>query len=216
MVATYRIVNIVAKAALEKEIDLTSFLKSFPKEVRYGADYYGERFAHFKCKEMQGLVAVWRSGKMMGLGTKTPEQSIFELTNVANKLNCGFCVPPSVSNIVSVATVNCSIDLDRMMSLVPTEGIKAIYEPEQFSGMIVRMELTNIEKEVSLLLFASGKLILLGLRSLEKLIWYFNAVLKSLRDVLLSNDLQICLTFPLLILESVCRPGKGFVKWSYY
>jgi TATA-box binding protein (TBP) (component of TFIID and TFIIIB) len=166
----FMIVNIVAKATLEKEIDLFSLIKAFPKQVRYGPDYYGGRFAHFKFDEMRGRVAVWHSGKMMGMGTTTTNRAIFELRFVANKLNLDFKAQPTISNIVALANIGHRIDLERCIGVIAeNKSIQVIYEPEQFPGLIAHLELPDIQRKVSILFFSSGKIIIPGLKSVKEI-----------------------------------------------
>jgi TATA-box binding protein (TBP) (component of TFIID and TFIIIB) len=177
MGASYQIVNIVGKATLEKEIDFLSCLKEFPLEVNFGPNYYGGRFAHFKFTGMTGRVAVWHSGKMMGLGTKSTEQAFHELRIVAGKLNCGFKLQPVISNIVSVFDIGSSIDLESFIEKALAANIRSIYEPEQFPGATFRIEKPF---EASILIFASGKVILPGFKNVEQI----QVVIEKIKDLL--------------------------------
>lgn len=166
--ATLRIVNIVAKATLDKKIDLASFKEQYPQDVKYGPDYHGGRFAHFKSIDMQGLVAVWLSGKMIGLGTKSTSQAVLELEIVAKKLNVNFKVNPSISNIVSLVDLGSEIDVDTLIANTSQEkDLTIIYEPEQFPGIIAQVQLPN--RKVSMLIFSSGKIVLPGLKTVSEI-----------------------------------------------
>ena len=162
----FDIVNVVAKATLEREVDLVAFQKNFPLRVKYGPNYYGGRFAHFKSKRMQGRVAVWHSGKILGLGTRTPERAVMELRMVAKALTTAFEVEPNICNIVATADLGFEIDLDTCHSVLNSvKGIRAIYDAEQFPGIIAYLLLPPENRKVCILLFSSGKVVCPGFKN---------------------------------------------------
>jgi transcription initiation factor TFIID TATA-box-binding protein len=158
-----RIVNVVATATLDRTIDIKSLPQIFPNEAVHDDEIYGGRVAYFKSKAMRGKVNIFTSGKMISVGTTTPEEAIRELNHVAEALKASLKHEPKIQNIVAVANLDLEVDLERIISLTELE---AAYEPEQFPGAIIRMPLAK-EKTASFLLFSSGKLVCLGLKNLE-------------------------------------------------
>lgn len=67
---------------------------------------------------------------------------------------------PQVRNIVSNAFLGKSAKLNDLARTLP----RSIYEPEQFSGLIYR-----IHGSIVALIFASGKVIIAGAKTLEEL-----------------------------------------------
>lgn len=152
------IVNVVATAALDRPVDLESIKESFPQEVVHDPEIYGGRTAYFKSCKMQGKVSIFPSGKMISIGTRSIETATQELTSVAKTLNASLKTGPKVQNIVATANLGFEVDLYKIASL------KAIYEPDQFPGAIIHLPLHENDTVASILLFASGKLVCVGLK----------------------------------------------------
>jgi TATA-box binding protein (TBP) (component of TFIID and TFIIIB) len=119
----------------------------------------------------------------MGLGTKTVEAAISEMEIVAKVLGYSFKTEPSISNMVSVGNFHCQIDMDIAISVFEENRIQAIYEPEQFPGLIVYLEISETRK-ITPLIFASGKIVLPGLRNLNEIESALMQVNKILRKAL--------------------------------
>jgi len=154
------IVNVVATADLNQEIDLCELQKL--KEVFYDSDVYGGRAAYFKSPLMDGKVSIFNSGKMISTGTKSEREAAHELEYVKGFLvRRGFVkqvlLEHKISNIVVLANLEKHVDLLKL-----AEELRIVYEPEQFPGAILRL---REPFKVTILLFASGKAILTGLKS---------------------------------------------------
>jgi transcription initiation factor TFIID TATA-box-binding protein len=158
--AKTKIVNVVATASLNQPIDFSK-INEFT-EITYRPNTYGGRVAYFKNAEMKGKVSIFFSGKLISVGTKSEAQSFKEL-RIAEKflLQKGLIkhikLLPKTQNLVIVADFGKSIALEEL-----PEKTKAIYEPEQFPGAILRLEEPF---KTSILLFASGKAVITGLKS---------------------------------------------------
>ena len=75
-----RIVNIVATATLDQEINL-AMLARF-REVIYDSTRYGGHVAYFKSPRMKGKVSIFASGKIISAGTVQEKEAIRELKEV--------------------------------------------------------------------------------------------------------------------------------------
>jgi TATA-box binding protein (TBP) (component of TFIID and TFIIIB) len=163
--ATFKIVNVVATAALDRYIDLESLHKRFPREVIHDREIYGGRVAYFKSRKMEGKVSIFPSGKMISVGTKSTDKAKRELRLIAKALKACLKTNPKIRSIVATADLKTSIDLEAFLSQIQKEKqFYAMYEPEQFPGVIVKFPVTEGVKATALL-FANGKLVLLGLTS---------------------------------------------------
>ena len=112
---------------------------------------------------MEGKVAIFPSGKMISIGTKSLEKAMQELKLVARSLNSKLKTNPKIQNIVATSDVKTSIDLENFLSHIQEEKqFHIIYEPEQFPGAIIKFPVVQ-GVMATILLFSSGKLVCLGL-----------------------------------------------------
>jgi transcription initiation factor TFIID TATA-box-binding protein len=154
--AIITIQNVVAAATLNQKVDLNAVVKSFP-----GAEYRPEQFPGlvFRIKRPKTATLIFNSGKMVCTGAKSEKESRRAVMTVVKELKKGGIViirkpDLKVVNIVASASLGGNVDLEKA---VTTLG-KTMYEPEQFPGLIHRMD----EPKVVILLFASGNLVCTG------------------------------------------------------
>ena len=154
--AIISIENVVASAALNQKVDLNAVVKSFP-----GVVYRPEQFPGlvFRLKKPKTATLIFNSGKMVCTGAKSEKESRRAVMTVVKELKKGGIIIISkpelkIQNIVASASLGGRIDLEQAVS---TLG-KTMYEPEQFPGLIYRMD----EPKVVILIFASGKLVCTG------------------------------------------------------
>jgi transcription initiation factor TFIID TATA-box-binding protein len=153
------IVNVVATASLGQKIELEKLEFG---EFSYNPSIYGGNVAYFKKGNMTGRVSVFASGKMISVGTKSEEEAFRELnTTVKFLIEKGFAKPiglqPEVRNIVITASLESNLNLEKL-----AETPKTVYEPEQFPGVILRLEQPY---KATISIFASGKMVVTGLTS---------------------------------------------------
>jgi TATA-box binding protein (TBP) (component of TFIID and TFIIIB) len=155
-----KIVNVVATASVNQPMDFEVLRKC--KEIFHDSDVYGGRVAYFKPESLQGRVSIFLSGKMISVGTKSEKQAQTEL-HMAKQflLDKGFIkdieLYPCTQNLVVTADFEQSLNLEEL-----TTRTRAIYEPEQFPGAILRI---TQPFKTSVLIFASGKTVITGLKS---------------------------------------------------
>ena len=154
--AIINIQNVVAIATLNQKVDLNAVVKGYPE-----AEYRPDRFPGlvFRLKRPKTGTLIFGSGKMVCTGAKSGKESLSAIMNVVKELKkCGIIInsKPSVEvvNIVASASLGGTVDLEKA---VTTLG-KAMYEPEQFPGLIYRMD----EPKVVILVFASGRIVCTG------------------------------------------------------
>jgi transcription initiation factor TFIID TATA-box-binding protein len=114
---------------------------------------------------MQGRVSVFLSGKMISTGAKGVSISILQLHHalellVSNKLAKMIELECKVQNIVA------TLDLQRTLDVKIVTGSLAnyIYEPDNFPGIIYKHD-----GKISCLIFASGKVVIAGIKSEDQL-----------------------------------------------
>jgi transcription initiation factor TFIID TATA-box-binding protein len=155
--AVVNIQNVVASATLNQRVDLNAVVKGYP-----GVEYRPEQFPGlvFRLKRPKTATLIFSSGKMVCTGAKSEKESRRAVMTVVKELKEGGIIIISkpdlkVVNIVASASLGGKIDLEAVSTLG-----KTMYEPEQFPGLIYRMD----EPKVVILLFASGNLVCTGAR----------------------------------------------------
>jgi transcription initiation factor TFIID TATA-box-binding protein len=151
-----RIENVVATASFNQRFDLNAIVKSNP-----GVEYRPEKFPGlvFRLKKPKTATLIFSTGKMVCTGAKSEKKAKQVVKKVVNELkNSGIIIPGKpeikVVNIVSSADLSGRIELEDCAYSLG----KTMYEPEQFPGLIYRMD----EPKVVILIFASGKLVCTG------------------------------------------------------
>lgn len=157
------IVNVVSTSNLNQQVAIRKF-NEFGWGT-YDSAIYGGRCGYVKTPEMDGRVTIFPSGKMISLGGKSIKKSIEQLNQakfylVREKLIQDIILRPKIQNIVA------TIVLPKPLSIAEAYDklIGAIYEPEQFPGIILKSI-----NSVSYLIFASGKIVITGAKSKREL-----------------------------------------------
>jgi len=155
--------NVVATANLKQQIDLNSILRVFP-----GVEYRPELFPGlvYRLKEPKTATLLFSSGKMVCTGAKSERQAKKTVMKVVEHLKRNGIVivgKPDfqVQNIVASAGLGGTIDLEKVAYWLK----RSMYEPEQFPGLIYRME----EPKIVILIFTSGKLVITGAKKEEEI-----------------------------------------------
>jgi len=156
--ATISIENVVASATLNQQVDLNAVVKGFP-----GVEYRPEQFPGlvFRIKKPKTATLIFHSGKMVCTGARSEKEAHRAVMSVVREMkNAGIIIlrkpEVKIQNIVASASLGGTIDLE----LAAGKLGRTMYEPEQFPGLIYRMN----EPKVVILLFATGKLVCTGAR----------------------------------------------------
>lgn len=154
-----RIENVVASVILGHNLDLPSISRALPEDIEYNP----ERFpgALFRLKRPKTAILIFSSGKMICVGAKSERLARLAVRKVMRRLRESGIVITSkaeitIENIVASASLGGKIDLEKASFTLR----RTMYEPEQFPGLIYRMD----EPKVVILIFASGKLVIVGAR----------------------------------------------------
>jgi len=152
----YRIENIVATVILQHPLDLNLIEARIP-EVEYNPDQFPGLV--FRMQNPKVTALIFKSGKMVVTGTKSVNQLVYAVKRILKALiDKGIEIKgrPQIQlqNIVASANLHVIVDLERAAQ----ELERSMYEPEQFPGLIYRMN----KPRVVLLIFSSGKMVITG------------------------------------------------------
>jgi transcription initiation factor TFIID TATA-box-binding protein len=156
------IVNIVATADLRQQVELTEIAKI--RHTIHDQEIYGGRVVYLKTPTMHGKTTIFPSGKLISVGTKSREQAQHDLQETVDTLSQANLIKPvsvtaNVRNIVALLTLPNPIPLEQL------EEPNSIYEPEQFPAAILKAE----KPKATYLIFNSGKIIILGVRTEDEI-----------------------------------------------
>ena len=156
-----KIANVVCTTDLMQTVNIASF----NEYEHLHSDLALYRCGYVKDDNMVGRVTVFGNGKLISVGTKSPRNARNELKKACQilkkyKLIKSFKVIPNVRNIVANCNFGKTIHIEKLAYTIPG----CIYEPEQFPGLIY-----NMQNSVVCLLFASGKVVIVGSKTIKEL-----------------------------------------------
>jgi len=175
------VVNVVASASVDQELDLYDITKKFPD-----TEYHPEQFPGlvFRLKNPKTATLIFRTGKMVCTGSKSSDLARKAVKIVVQKLRKGGIkikkdAVVTVQNIVSSINLRGKINLEKAARTLP----RSMYEPEQFPGVIHRM----LDPKTVILIFSSGKLVCTGAKT-EKDVY---RSVNNLHNLLEEKDLMM-------------------------
>ena len=154
--AKVKVVNVVASATLPQTIDLLAVAKAYP-DIEYRPKQFPGLV--FRLKKPKTATLIFHSGKMVCTGARSEKEARKAIDKVIKDLKSQGIIIISkptvkIQNIVASAGLGGRIDLEKAVYSLS----KTMYEPEQFPGLIYRMD----KPKVVVLIFASGKLVITG------------------------------------------------------
>ncbi len=171
-----KVQNVVASITLNTKLDLNLIAEKLQKVI-----YEPEQFPGlvYRLKKPSAAFLIFSSGKLVCTGTKSEESVRKALDRVLKefeKIGINVKNKPTikVENIVASADIKKKINLEKA---IQTLG-NAIYEPEQFPGLIFKLDYPSSV----LLLFSSGKLVCTGTNSLSEIYRSVYKVKEILRE----------------------------------
>jgi len=152
----FEIVNVVATVDLQQQVDIIQ-VAHLPHTI-HNREIYGGRVTYLKTPMMSGKVTIFPSGKLISVGTKSPVEAQKDLEKAVETLASVGLITPiylevKLRNIVALCCLGVTIDLESL-----SLSVDGIYEPEQFPGMIIRLDVPK----VTFLVFSSGKVVIAG------------------------------------------------------
>jgi len=157
--AVVSIQNVVATASLKQRLDLASVVRVIP-----AVEYRPEQFPGlvYRLKKPKVALLMFSTGKMVCTGARSERLAKKAVMKAVEELKSNGIVIAGrpdiqVQNIVASGDLFGRIDLEKTTYALK----KTMYEPEQFPGLIYRMD----NPKTVMLLFASGKFVCTGARS---------------------------------------------------
>ncbi len=166
----------MASATLNQRIDLNAVVKSFP-----GVEYRPEKFPGlvYRIKKPKTAILIFSTGKMVCTGAKSEKLAKRAVKKVVKELKNGGIIivgKPEIKVVNMVASANLFGEIE-LEDAAYSLG-KTMYEPEQFPGLIYRMDVPK----VVILLFASGKLVCTGATKAEDVYTAVDKLHKALEE----------------------------------
>jgi transcription initiation factor TFIID TATA-box-binding protein len=171
-----KIENVVASASLNADIPLNKLLQ-LP-----GTEYEPEQFPGlvFRMNDPKAAALIFSSGKIVCTGARSPELAKAAIDKVVQNIKklgikVGKVIDVKVENIVASTKLDMELKLNEIAFSLPN----AEYEPEQFPGLVYRME----DPKVAFLLFGSGKVVCTGGKSIKDVEFAIKKVEKKLKNL---------------------------------
>lgn len=158
----FSIKNVVATATLNQPIQLKK-VAELPGTI-YNPTLY--HCVYFHDSRMEGKVSIFSSGKLISIGTRNMKAARKDLQYVADFLaNSGLVqetrLQVTIQNIVAVTDLGHPIEFEALSDKLP----QLIVQPEVFPGGIYKPQ----GSPATVLIFASGKLVILGCNSTKQI-----------------------------------------------
>lgn len=153
-----KIENIVSSVDLKQGIDLKK-LSSRVSEIDNPQKFPG---VIYRLKEPKVSMLIFRTGKVICSGARSMDEVNAAVDSLLSKLRqAGFNIKErpevEVQNIVASSSLGFRVNLD----LLAMECDNTEYEPEQFPGLIFRLD----DPKTVMLVFKSGKIIITGAKT---------------------------------------------------
>jgi len=175
------IVNIVVSTSLEHDIPLEKMAATLSN-----TEYNPEQFPGLviRIKEPKTSALIFSSGKVVCTGARTIEkvrESIKKIIKSLEKINVKITVKPEIKiqNIVASGSVGMDLNLNELA--VKLKNVE--YEPEQFPGLVYKLQATKTSPQATFLLFSNGKIVCTGTKSEEDVHTAVDVLVENLKKV---------------------------------
>jgi len=173
-----KIENVVASGELKHRIDLNALVQAFPE-----AEYRPKQFPGviFRLKRPSTAFLIFESGKIVCVGARSEGEAKRALRRLVQKLrNEGILIvgkpEMEIKNVVASASLGGPVDLLQLYESTRDMRGRIMYEPEQFPGLIYRMDYPK----AVFLIYSNGKAVCVGARKEEDV---HRAVLKLRQEL---------------------------------
>jgi len=175
MGVSYKIVNLVATISIHQNLSLQE-IANIPYVI-HDIEIYGGRAAYYKSPNMYGTVAIFSTGKIISMGTKSQFQAKSDLGLTLNILRKSglienFKIIMKINNIVALVDFKKKIDLGKL-----AKKLNIPYITDRFNRINYKIYKPN----ATFLIFESGKIIITGIKNTNNL----ETALKIIKEKLL-------------------------------
>lgn len=169
-----RIVNMVVSTFLY-DIDVNKLKKD------QNIEYYPKRFPGFvfRVPEPRSTMLLFKTGKVICTGIREKDSALKALDIFLKHFKLDQDVTIDVQNLVVSVNFQYNVELEEFSNRID----RAIYEPEQFPGIIYR----SIDPKAVFLIFTSGKAICVGTKDLPDA---FKTIF-ALRKKMIESDVMV-------------------------
>ena len=176
-----KIVNIVVSTSLEHAIPLEKMAATLSN-----TEYNPEQFPGLviRIKEPKTSALIFSSGKIVCTGARTIEkvrESIKKIIKSLEKINVKIKITPEIKiqNIVASGSVGMALNLN----VLATQLKNVEYEPEQFPGLVYKLQATKTNPQATFLLFSNGKIVCTGTKSEKEVHLALDTLIENLKKV---------------------------------
>lgn len=175
---SYKIENVVASVSFDQRINLQEIAEVMKGQVEYKPEQFPGLV--FRLTRPKTATLIFSSGKMVCTGAKSESEVYKAVDKIIKKLKSeGVILPPNprvqIQNVVASASLNVEVNLEKAALLLEN----AMYEPEQFPGLIYRM----VDPRVVLLIFSSGNMVCTGAKKEEDVKRAVEKIYKKLKEL---------------------------------
>lgn len=173
------IVNIVVSTSLEHDIPLEKMAATLSN-----TEYNPEQFPGLviRIKDPKTSALIFSSGKVVCTGARTIEkvqESIKKIIKSLQKIDIHIKIKPEIKiqNIVASGSVKMDLNLNELA----TQLQNVEYEPEQFPGLVYKLDQTKTNPKATFLLFSNGKIVCTGTKSEEEVHSALDKLIENLK-----------------------------------
>jgi transcription initiation factor TFIID TATA-box-binding protein len=174
-----KLVNVIVSAKTSSPLDI-NLIASTLNQIFYEPEIFSGLV--YRRTRPRATIIMFSTGKISSVGTdsmeiavETLEATVKEISNLQKQSI--FLKDPKVENLAMVCDLGSKIDLKRALKVV--RGLS--YNPERFSAAIYKLKMGD--RNISLLLFSSGKIVLTGAKSEDEA----NDILNSFESMLVNS-----------------------------
>lgn len=176
MSASLRVVNVIASTRIKGQIDIEELSQILRKAQYEPGNFPGLVYR----RSGYPTIIMFASGKISSHGARNEAdareailQTLIEIDRLGLIIGNRETAKIAIENVVGTADLRRPIDLELITNVLP----KSMYEPEQFPGLILRLE-----GSIVCLLFSTGKIVIAGAKSEPLIQKAFEYLLNLLRE----------------------------------
>jgi|TARA_B100002003_G_C14113755_1_gene535718 transcription initiation factor TFIID TATA-box-binding protein len=176
-----KVVNIVVSTSLEHDIPLEKMAATLSN-----TEYNPEQFPGLviRIKDPKTSALIFSSGKVVCTGARTMENvhgSLRKIIKSLEKIGIKIKIKPEVKiqNIVASGSVGMVLNLN----ILATKLQNVEYEPEQFPGLVYKLQPSKNNPQATFLLFSNGKIVCTGTKSEKEVHAALDKLIENLKKV---------------------------------